>query len=381
MIENRNYWEGLPEELILTCMCSKREGANDQIGFVIDYLKSHMRKGAFFNGIEPVEFLHFAARALEYAFFPLHIEVWAEFADDLSQILDRYEDLLQLAEDKGCQEWIHTDVLRQKWNIFKSVLLMVSEDFDGLESQLVKVLEDSEKNVKAVLGNEEAEINALEDDGDGQYHYPTLWTDIIQPINWLAKESFSGKPRQIFTRIYEDYCLFLDQLEHNTTSHEVVNSLRSRAEKHLRKLCLEVLDEVEVCLETLGEENPGLITVKECFEEMLCSNRERSIAISKESADQQADSEKNENVDESTYLQKDGGFSQHLYEMMTENRSLPVAIMPCLMFSYDDHLDCSVVNIRDHKTGKIREKVLLIHNADENISVMMDDDLIELPFS
>lgn len=152
-------------------------------------------------------------------------------------------------------------------------------------------------------------------------------------------------------------------------------------EKYLRRLCRTDFDEIEECCETSGEETPEVITIKECYKKELCSTRERSIAISNESDDQRAETEENKKVSEPTYLQKWGGFTKRLYELMSKNRSLPVVIMSCLIFNYDDLLDCSVVNIRDHKTGKIREKVILIHNADRSTPEIMDDDLIKLPFS
>jgi len=382
-IDNKNFWQGVPEELTLTCMCSKRVNSHDQVGYVLEYLKKHMNKGSFFNGVEPYEAVHFTARAIEYTLFPLEFhfyEDWNEYAEDISQILDRHKELTQLAESDNCQEWIHTDELRQKWNIFKSVLLMVYEEWGALEKQLERVLQDTRDNVEDLLNSEEAERYAIEDDGNEEYHYPMLWKDTILPINWLAKERLPVKAKRIFARIYEKYCLFLVELGNNTLCSEVVRILRKNAEKHLQKLCLAVLDEAEINPETPREEVLDLSKVKECFEKMLSSNRERSIALARETEGSQPDSEGNKVADENTYLQKWGRFTNHLYELMTENRGLPV-VVPYQMFNDDGSLECSTVNIRDYKTGKIKEKVILIHNANENIEETIDDYEIKLPFS
>lgn len=77
--------------------------------------------------------------------------------------------------------------------------------------------------------------------------------------------------------------------------------------------------------------------------------------------------------------QSDRAFTEKLRKLMKDNPDLVVK----LSFGCDmdnENLDCSVANIQNHKNGKFREKVILIHSKSESFPLMVSDDSIELPF-
>ena len=81
-----------------------------------------------------------------------------------------------------------------------------------------------------------------------------------------------------------------------------------------------------------------------------------------------------------SYHEKWGEFTEKLYACMTRHRDL-VVVIPFFCDLNSGALDCSVVNVYDHRTGEIYdEKIILIFDKKDNITDRVGDDYIDLPF-
>ena len=97
------------------------------------------------------------------------------------------------------------------------------------------------------------------------------------------------------------------------------------------------------------------------------------------SNDSQYMSEETEDEFMAVYHEKWKSFTKKLRKLMTEHPSLPVVIstQPGII---DEEADCNVAYVHDNKTGKFREKIILIHSISGSLSEINSDDYIEPPF-
>lgn len=80
----------------------------------------------------------------------------------------------------------------------------------------------------------------------------------------------------------------------------------------------------------------------------------------------------------STYHEKWDSFTKKLRRLTNENPSLPVVVSP-QSFDSDSSIDCAIAYVHEKLTGEPKEKIILIHNVDDNHLDKISDD-IDIPF-
>ena len=78
------------------------------------------------------------------------------------------------------------------------------------------------------------------------------------------------------------------------------------------------------------------------------------------------------------YHQKWARFTQKLRRIMEENPSLPV-VVSSRPSKVNDCTDCDIAYVHDHLTGEFKEKIIVIHSSQDEISEILRSDS-SIPF-
>lgn len=289
---SRNYWKGIPEELKLMCLAEVRGTGHYCTRPVIKYLLDHMDYcDSYIFGTTTYEVIQWIDTAVEMCLFPLeqHDAIWIENLTDIQKILYRSEELLKKIAPADYREGCRTSYdhrykfniieYAQKLDVYFCVLHMFAEEWDRLQERLKLLLADTEQNVRHMLSDKDAEKYAAWDDW-AEYHY--AGTDAWEPINWLCREFLpGGNARKLFARSYQEYAIYLVELENSRERSAALTHLRTNAENRLKHICDLILDEICDEKENAAEDDKRLLADEAEFEEMLRLSDDRSNNLGK----------------------------------------------------------------------------------------------------
>ncbi len=287
----KTFWRDVPDELRYLCMANVLKGSADYYcsGAILNYLIEHMNITAcdsFIYDTSPYDVINWIDKAFETCLFPLeiHEKEWKKHSKEIEQILSRSEELLQrlgppdykIGYVTQYNDESNVDIIgwSQKLNVYYSVYYLYTEQWNKLEFRLQLLLENTKRNLKQMILFNEIENYTSEVEWT-DYHYWGM--DRIEPINWLYREYLpAGSSRKIYTRILENYALFLDDMRKNSSNSSAWSILHKRAEKKLQKICELVLDDIYDNLEDSDNtENAKLISENELYESIFNNSKER----------------------------------------------------------------------------------------------------------
>ena len=284
--KRKNYkWSVIPSELKYMIQAEYLGTEHYCIRGIISWLKEHIYDCDSIITYEPIqEILIWVITAVEECLYPLELNdvPWDKYKEDLKEILERSEKLLMKIAPEDLDEGYRTDYeiegdfsiieCRQRLNVFLSTLYTFTEEYDKLKVYLDRVLEDSCRNVKYLLGNTKALALATMDD----------WTDMHLPgagkyetIAWIAKEFIFGyKPKYYIAESCAKYYLFLKEQEKIYENSEALDHLLAKAEQRLTMQCYYVLEDIDDCIE-FDEMDESVFTKEKEFAESILENLDR----------------------------------------------------------------------------------------------------------
>ena len=349
----RNYWDGVPDELMYMCLAVMRE-CNDCVQPILKYLTDRMNDCEYsMSGVSAEDYLTWIDRAMEAALYPaeFHADDWRENAECISRLLDRFEQLLQRCAPRDyisghrtefdIQHRVNYIELAQHLDVYCCTALMFSENWKKMEERLGLLLADTKRNVSYLLSNNIADVLAENDDWMDK-HY--VITDIWEPLEWFCSSVSSTEALKICIPALEEYAMFLQASTAKTCQKEMCMKLRYKAEMQLRTLCELMMEAIEDELE-FGEENgfQGQASERTTdYLELICESKQRETKAITEGESYQCHKEH-------------AAFTQKLRNLMAEYPTMPVVV------SQHESFDCNIGYIYDPKTGAFREKVIAIY--------------------
>ncbi len=282
--KNNPFWKGVPDQLRYMCLADL-SGTYDCYctEAILKYLLDHMNDhDSFIHNVTPYDVIRWIDKAFETSLFPLeqHEDAWLDHIDEITQILNRSEELIQIYAPSDYRDGYITtdddeariDIIgwAQKLDIYFSVLYMYTENWEKLRERLGRLLEDTKANIFNTLIFFHDNVYATAND-DTEHHYWGM--DRIEPIYWLSKESLpQGKATEIYAETLEKYALYLYELKSSMPS--VCSKLHKRAEERLRVMCDSILDTI---YDSQESEDDGFIAADDSkkYDEMYFMSEER----------------------------------------------------------------------------------------------------------
>lgn len=259
-----NYWDDIPYALRYLCLAQYYNSDPCCTRAVLNYLNDHMDRGSSYSAT-PYESLVYIVKAVESCLFPLdcHDTEWLSFIDDIAKVFYGAESMLaQIAPSNIKQSSITPEhysemnlieIFQKLEDVYFSVLYMYTKDFDKLKERLNALLNDSEQNVKSLLGSSDAK-QYIEYDDIEDCHYPGK--DVWQPINWVAKEFIPGyQAKVLFVQYYEKYVLFLKNQSERMSNNDAASHMYCTADKLLMNMYGSVMDDIKDTSEDSMEED------------------------------------------------------------------------------------------------------------------------------
>ncbi len=363
------YWSGIPDELRYLCLAQSRFSTKAILGYLLDHMGDC---DMFLCKTSPQEIIRQIDVGVE-ALFPLefHEEDWRENSDEILRLLTRSEQLLQKVAPADYKSGYWTSdpcrpqndfiALAQRLNVYFCSLYMFTEEEQALRERLELVLSDTERNVRHMLRDQEADKYAAQDDW-AEFHYPGLGIDNWEPMRWLSREFIPNENAQMVLVEYcEKYAMFLYEMKSGMPRSLACAHLHSCAEKRLAALCQQLLDIIWENTEGADAIVPPLLSAKDQLEEMLQRGGERQdSAAASVPLDIRSSPCNPKGGEPPLFHESCAPFTKKLHKLMKEYSSMPVVVpYPCSIL--DGDLDCYVGYVHD-KNGQFREKVIAICN-------------------
>ena len=368
------YWAGIPDELRYLCLAHSRYSAKAILGYLLDHMTDC---DLFLLKTTPQEVVRQIDVGVE-ALFPLefHELDWRENRGEILQLLTRSEQLLQKvapADYKSgywtfepCRPQNDTIALAQRLNVYFCTLYMFTEEEQALRERLEFVLSDTERNVRHMLRDQEADKYAAQDDW-AEFHYPGLIIDALEPLRWLSREELPSENAQMILAEYcEKYAMFLYEMKSGMPRSWTSAHLHTCAEKRLAALCQQLLDVIWEN-EEADAIVPPLLSTKDLLEEMLRRSQERQDSmVAPVSLDSCSIPCSPESGELPLFHELCAPFTKKLHKLMKKYPSMPVVVPYSCSILVGD-MDCFVGYVHD-KNGQFREKVIAICNKQKPVS-------------
>ena len=380
---NKKLWKGVPDELRFMCLADIHSvGQHYCIEPILKYVIDHMHDcNSTISGTTPFDVIRWVDIVFESCMFPLefHEASWRSFISELSQILNRSEELLRRVGPSDYNTGFRTVddgsrpakiiELAQKLDVYFCVLYMYTEDWSSLQKRLEMLRADTQRNVQHLLSSIDAMRFAMQDDW-AEYHYPGV--DSWEPLNWLMREYIpGGKARKLLAQVFERYVLFLNEQSRSINSTEASILLRRKSEERFRELCNMVLEEIEACQEDTSIDKDDLLLGMEkiLYEDMYQRSLDRFP--------EEEICETSTATEQMSYHGKYGAFTKKLQTLMKDYPTLPVVVLQ--NGKGKNGAACSIAYVHDTTTGEFREKIIAVYALPNRASETIEDNN-DLPF-
>ena len=249
------YWENIPEEFQYMCLTQSRRDRPYCTEPIIQWVLDHMGDcDRYVTGFTPYDVIRWIDIAIDRCLFPVNEceETWLKYRKEIAVILNRAEELLLRVAPADFKTSIvspkddHEDLgkfsiiaFAQRLNVYFSLLFMYTEEWGKLSKQLNEVLDDTERNLSHLLTQDDADTSASL---IAIVELPFTGTNAWEPIGGLIKDHIpSGRASELFARTYEQYVLFLNNLDRTSLNQEACDILCANAEKRLDKFRSSIL--------------------------------------------------------------------------------------------------------------------------------------------
>lgn len=283
-MNTNDMWRGFPDDLKKLFIAFKNRGTTQAFEDLLNYLLHRREVNQMTESEDKIDYLMFVDRLFCDLMYPLEYctELWKQYSIQLKGLLEFSKDLMDTLDgDKTLSERPRTEngacserdltILSQRQQIYFCTLYEILNNYDEYLLCLKKIEKTTERNINYLLAaptvdeliKMDVTLKDLNIMGSEYFEEPLAFV-VAELANNVCDLSFA----EALLKEYENYYTFLlNKRECRGAASDVLDDLRSRAERRLSSLGKVMISCLDDLISSKAEEIRECIAEKAAIEE------------------------------------------------------------------------------------------------------------------